>query len=610
MAASGAGLTPEQELHIQTAFLLAAAVDAQDPIAVLKEKIELHNLAEYHIVEAGPLKALLALSSDAVKFGPNTKSTLQVQPTVFVAFSNTIKTTGHDVPGAASLANVFGQQLPCGFPGAQTCNVHGHALKALEALPLGQVFSLLGQGYKLVSTGLKFGGCVAHLFATRVLLQLHSEVAAAKQMGIHLSVNMTEEKVASYAFGAPFFATSHLSRTLTQMEITPNNLHTFWRAGDAAPAFFTAASELFTVAAAARDASTDPAEAAAALATGFADDSFAPGNFCRVPQVTAVQDWCRSVSDHVDALSRCKGTGPSRLLTRPLEPALLGRLCGLNGLFGAPPPTEPLAGMGLDGRNGSGTGPRAGRRKSMTMDPAAVAAGMQGSFSAGAGAGPTGPRVGRRASLVVDPAQAAALGSAAPSPTAGRARRGSMLVDASGPSVSAGLGSGAPSPTTGMGRARRASLVMREREAAAAAKAAPSAAASVASTPKGKDTWKEALSKLLQVMGDGLGERYAPVGRFWVLGSVPAKEGGPKEAGPPLQSVEGSRAQQLGAHWLSPGSAFLFSRWEAGVEELEKDLMEAFPWSSFRPGVEIRGEVADRRALLRASAALDLAAMG
>lgn len=50
------------------------------------------------------------------------------------------------------------------------------------------------QGYKLVATGHKFGGLVAHLFATRVLLQLHQEVAQARAMGINLSFNLADNK--------------------------------------------------------------------------------------------------------------------------------------------------------------------------------------------------------------------------------------------------------------------------------------------------------------------------------------------------------------------------------------------------------------------------------
>lgn len=46
-----------------------------------------------------------------------------------------------------------------------------------------------------MATGYKFGGVVAHLFATRVLLQLHQEVQLARQMGINLSMTLADKKV-------------------------------------------------------------------------------------------------------------------------------------------------------------------------------------------------------------------------------------------------------------------------------------------------------------------------------------------------------------------------------------------------------------------------------
>ncbi|GIL70045.1 hypothetical protein Vretifemale_889 [Volvox reticuliferus] len=157
-------------------------------------------------------------------------------------------------------------------------------------------------------------------------------------------------QVSSFAFGSPFFATASLSRTLSALDLHINqqvNLHTIWRAGDASPAFFAAASELFTVASEARDAAYDftavdpaaatgpvPGDAAATAGTPPAcDDISSPASIARTPQVAAVQEWCRHVADGVDALSRCRATGPSRLLARPLETPLLARVCAPGGLF-------------------------------------------------------------------------------------------------------------------------------------------------------------------------------------------------------------------------------------------------------------------------------------
>lgn len=122
-----------------------------------------------------------------------------------------------------------------------------------------------------------------------------------------------------------------------------------------------------------------------------------------------------------------------------------------------------------------------------------------------------------------------------------------------------------------------------------------------------------------QVMGDGLGERYAPVGQFWILGSLPSSDkertggacsGGSASRASVLQPVEGPRAMQSSAAWLSPGNgAALFSRWESELEEIQKDLMEAFPWVSFKASVDVRGTAVDRRDLLRPSKGLDLGAL-
>ena len=66
----------------------------------------------------------------------------------------------------------------------------------LESLPVQSLFSLLGQGYKLVLGGHQFGGILAHALAAKMLLQLRKEIQMAESLGINLSVlNMTENKV-------------------------------------------------------------------------------------------------------------------------------------------------------------------------------------------------------------------------------------------------------------------------------------------------------------------------------------------------------------------------------------------------------------------------------
>ncbi|KAG2452510.1 hypothetical protein HYH02_002749 [Chlamydomonas schloesseri] len=515
----------------------------------------------------------------------------------------------HDSVGGMSLANFLTSQRSSGFPGAPTCNVHGNALSVLEALPMGGVFSLLGQGYKLVATGHKFGGLVAHLFATRVLLQLHQEVAQARAMGINLSLNLADSKVSSYAFGAPFFATTAMTRTLAHMgvDVSQVNLHTLWKHGDGAPAFFAAASELYTVAAAARDANAD-AVAAAVEASGLPlDDVMSPASIARSSQITAVQDWCRHVAEGVDGLSRCRTTGPSRLMARPLDPPMLGRVCQPGGLFG---PTSPLdaeanrlqqlrismseaeavaAGLPTGPRapanvrtSTTGAGPAARRRRSVEVPDGAAAPGASGLMSPGTSVGSfsrIGGSVSGSAGSFSGAAAAAAVGAVGASP-AGRARRASLLMSGAGAANPKPVGQG-----HGHGHGHK----------------------------EEKQThWKDGLLHLLQVMGDGLGERYSPIGQFWVLGGS-AKPADASGAGavPSLTWLDGPKAMQTSAAWLAPGNgANLFARWEWGLDELGSDMMEAFPWATFRTTVTLRGAPTDRKELLRPSPVLDLLAMG
>ncbi|EFJ50565.1 hypothetical protein VOLCADRAFT_88500 [Volvox carteri f. nagariensis] len=545
---------------------------------------------------------------------------MQVVPTVFIAFSNSLRHQNHDVPGQTSMANFLAAQRACGFPGAAA------KPKALESLPLGMVLSLLGQGYKLVATGFKFGGVVAHLFAVRVLLQLHQEVQMAKQMGINLTMTLKGNKVergysgarrrvadrpvSSFAFGSPFFATSSLSRNLSALDLHPNqqlNLHTIWRAGDASPAFFAAASELFTVASEARDAAYDfTAADAAAVAGGSAavggggdaaaaaaacDDISSPASIARTPQVAAVQEWCRHVADGVDALSRCRSTGPSRLLARQLETPLLARVCAPGGLF-APAP----AAAALDAA--------AGDAAAIVTEKVLTVRIAEG--DAGSGGGASGPK-----------SPAATRSTSAASRSGLSRRRSQETLDTAAAATAA---AGRPlSPMRSLtSRSKRAVPVVVESPSRSGPSRTLTVPPSLASRqqPGRPPAWRDALLRLLQVMGDGLGERYAPVGQFWLLGSLPSDKERQvsRDAGAAsvrvLQPVEGPRAMQSSAAWLSPGNAAaLFLRWESELEEIQKDLMEAFPWMSFRPAVDVRGASVDRRDLLRPSPALDLGAL-
>eukprot|EP00198_Chlamydomonas_reinhardtii_P001526 XP_001690862.1 predicted protein [Chlamydomonas reinhardtii] len=504
-----------------------------------------------------------------------------------------------------SLANFLTSQRASGFPGATTCNVHGNALAVLEALPMGGVFSLLGQGYKLVATGHKFGGLVAHLFATRVLLQLHQEVAQARAMGINLSFNLADNKASG-----PLGSAGSMTRTLAHMgvDVGQLSLHTLWKHGDGSPAFFAAASELYTVAAAARDANADAAAAAVESSGLPLDDVLSPASISRSSQVTAVQEWCRHVAEGVDALSRCRAAGPNRLMARPLDPPMLGRVCQPGGLFGSS--------SAVDGESN-----RLMQLRISMSEAEAAAAGLPtgprapaGARSSITGAGGAGPAARRRRSIEIPEGAAAAAmasGGMSPSASAGSFSRGmgGSVSGSAGSFTSAAAAAAGASGASPAGRARRASLLM--------------AGAAGASKPAGhghgrkeeQSHWKDGLLHLLQVMGDGLGERYSPIGQFWVLGSAAkpaaaAADAGGAATGSSLAWLDGPKATQTSAAWLAPGNgANIFSRWEWGLDELNRDMMEAFPWATFSASVTLRGSPADRKELLRPSPALDLLAM-
>lgn len=68
------------------------------------------------------------------------------------------------------------------------------------------------------------------------------------------------------------------------------SLHTLWKHGDGSPAFFAAASELYTVAAAARDANADAAAAAVESSGLPLDDVLSPASISRSSQVGSPAD--------------------------------------------------------------------------------------------------------------------------------------------------------------------------------------------------------------------------------------------------------------------------------------------------------------------------------
>lgn len=187
----------------------------------------------------------------------------------------------------------------------------------------------------------------------------------------------------------------------------------------------------------------------------------------------------------------------------------------------------------------------------------------------------------------------AGSGDSAPSsPVARRGRRGSTLAHGASPHVPRGSGSSGHASPAGSGPA---------------AAAAPPA-------------WRECLLALLQALGDAGAATTCPIGQYWLLdAAAPAarREGG-AASGAANSGVAAAVGQLVGvAHprvlksssdWLAPGGGpQLFSRWEVGLEEMEKLLMDAFAWVTFATAVPAgaAGSV-DRRTLVLESPSLKL----
>ncbi len=199
------------------------------------------------------------------------------------------------------------------------------------------------------------------------------------------------------------------------------------------------------------------------------------------------------MAENVDGYGRCKASSTSRLLGRPLDVSLLARVCAPGGLLNTPanPDAAGLANLRLgsgtlDGDCHSPSGPRA---------PAAARGGPVGAS----------PARRRRSIEIPDPAAAS---MAVPSPT-GRgpaARRRSMeMLDPVAMAAMEALGSGgsftgpAGEGAAPAARARRASLLLGDGSSGKAGKGAAPAA------PVRFNSWKEALSHLLQVGAGGWG---------------------------------------------------------------------------------------------------------
>lgn len=64
-----------------------------------------------------------------------------------------------------------------------------------DSVSLNPFLTLVGQGMRVVVTGTRLAGAVAHAVAARLLLTLHRDLAAALAQGITLSESFLRPKV-------------------------------------------------------------------------------------------------------------------------------------------------------------------------------------------------------------------------------------------------------------------------------------------------------------------------------------------------------------------------------------------------------------------------------
>ena len=144
----------------------------------------------------------------------------------------------------------------------------------------------------------------------------------------------------------------------------------------------------------------------------------------------------------------------------------------------------------------------------------------------------------------------------------------------------------------------------------------------------GVKVWKAALLDMLKAC-EGAQELYRPVGRFWLVEdhsapkaaaakvSAPAAmaAGAPGQGRAKAEPVGGwdgykqdnvvlsllpvSRTEAAGVAAFRPDNPQLIARWEFGLEDFRKDLMEVFAWVTFKSKTTIEGRQVERAELMR-----------
>lgn len=229
-------ISEEMALDLQQSLQAIRAVESPQPHEILSSSIDWHRGSDYYLHESTDKECLrwLLLFTD-IRAQSNNKQSIPSGSRLkaFLAISNAVKTSPDSPP--VSLANFLTGSCEAGFELMEGEGGFAQSL-ALQAcrssFNLPYLISLLGQGYKLVISGHRFGGIVAHALSTQLLLQVKSEILLAEKMGVDLSsLALTHEGVTSFALSSPLFASGSLGGVLDAHGLS-GALNTLWHKQD------------------------------------------------------------------------------------------------------------------------------------------------------------------------------------------------------------------------------------------------------------------------------------------------------------------------------------------------------------------------------------------
>lgn len=105
--------------------------------------------------------------------------------------------------------------------------------------------------------------------------------------------------------------------------------------------------------------------------------------------------------------------------------------------------------------------------------------------------------------------------------------------------------------------------------------------------------------------------RFLPAGQFWVIESAGGtsksnaaqKKAIPGGEAPPitvnLNLLSSCKVDSTSRAWLSEANPEIFDRWESSLDEIKKDLIEAYAWTTFKTSIDTGSSaVVDRKDLL------------